>query len=171
MLPRLWLLVGSDRPTDRQCHLLSCPGQLKKGRGEREHRAVYSFVWMKNAKSARRRKSKRSRDCIVLENSDLRGERAQKKLSCWMSLSLRRKIWSAPKERQEMGQVELLNILNIWNKGHYPMIELEWSTHGNPSSCLKNRRKMRLSDLPYEDTKTLKNHFKSIPSKVRPTNH
>ena len=30
MLPRLWLLVGSDRPTDRQCHLLSCPGQLKK---------------------------------------------------------------------------------------------------------------------------------------------
>ena len=29
MLPRLWLLVGSDRPTDRQCHLLSCPGQLK----------------------------------------------------------------------------------------------------------------------------------------------
>ena len=32
-LPRLWLLVGSDRPTDRptdrQCHLLSCPGQLK----------------------------------------------------------------------------------------------------------------------------------------------
>ena len=30
MLPRLWLLVGSDRPTDRQCQLLSCPGQLKK---------------------------------------------------------------------------------------------------------------------------------------------
>ena len=34
MLPRLWLLVGSDRQTDRQtdrqCHLLSCPGQLKK---------------------------------------------------------------------------------------------------------------------------------------------
>ena len=34
MLCRLWLLVGSDRqtdrPTDRQCHLLSCPGQLKK---------------------------------------------------------------------------------------------------------------------------------------------
>ena len=33
MLPRLWLLVGSDRPrdqgTDRQCQLLSCPGQLK----------------------------------------------------------------------------------------------------------------------------------------------
>ena len=29
MLPRLWLLVGSDRQTDRQCHLLSCPGQLK----------------------------------------------------------------------------------------------------------------------------------------------
>ena len=27
---RLWLLVGSDRPTDRQCHLLSCPGQLKR---------------------------------------------------------------------------------------------------------------------------------------------
>ena len=34
MLPRLWLLVGSDRPTDRptdrHCHLLSCPGQLKR---------------------------------------------------------------------------------------------------------------------------------------------
>ena len=33
MLPRLWLLVGSDRPRDRprdrQCQLLSCPGQLK----------------------------------------------------------------------------------------------------------------------------------------------
>ena len=29
MLPRLWLLVGSDQGTDRQCHLLSCPGQLK----------------------------------------------------------------------------------------------------------------------------------------------
>ena len=33
MLPSLWLLVGSDRPTDqgtdRQCQLLSCPGQLK----------------------------------------------------------------------------------------------------------------------------------------------
>ena len=29
MFPRLWLLVGSDRPTDRQCQLLSCPGQLK----------------------------------------------------------------------------------------------------------------------------------------------
>ena len=28
MLPRLWLLIGSDRPTDRQCQLLSCPGQL-----------------------------------------------------------------------------------------------------------------------------------------------
>ena len=28
MLRRLWLLVGSDRPRDRQCHLLSCPGQL-----------------------------------------------------------------------------------------------------------------------------------------------
>ena len=24
------MLVGSDRHTDRQCHLLSCPGQLKK---------------------------------------------------------------------------------------------------------------------------------------------
>ena len=34
MLPRLWLLVGSDQgtkgPRDRQCHLLSCPGQLKR---------------------------------------------------------------------------------------------------------------------------------------------
>ena len=30
MLPRLWLLAGSDRQTDRQCHLLSCPGQLKR---------------------------------------------------------------------------------------------------------------------------------------------
>ena len=30
MLRRLWLLVGSDRPTDRQCQLLSCPGQLKR---------------------------------------------------------------------------------------------------------------------------------------------
>ena len=30
MLPRLWLLVGSDRPTDRRCQLLSCPGQLKR---------------------------------------------------------------------------------------------------------------------------------------------
>ena len=27
---RLWLLVGSDRQTDRQCQLLSCPGQLKR---------------------------------------------------------------------------------------------------------------------------------------------
>ena len=24
------LLIGSDRPTDGQCHLLSCPGQLKR---------------------------------------------------------------------------------------------------------------------------------------------
>ena len=36
----LWLLVGSDRPTDRQCHLLSCPGQLKtilaKGRRQKK---------------------------------------------------------------------------------------------------------------------------------------
>ena len=29
MLPTLWLLVGSDQGTDRQCQLLSCPGQLK----------------------------------------------------------------------------------------------------------------------------------------------
>ena len=37
MLPQLWLLVGSkgprDRPTDRQCQLLSCPGQLKSHKG------------------------------------------------------------------------------------------------------------------------------------------
>ena len=30
---------------------------------------------------------------------------------------------------------------------------------------------MRLSDLPYKDTETLKNRFKSIASKVRQTNH
>ena len=29
MSVRLWLLVDSDQGTDRQCHLLSCPGQLK----------------------------------------------------------------------------------------------------------------------------------------------
>ena len=82
-------------------------------------------------------------------------EREQKKLSWWMSLSLLRKIWSASEERQEMGQAELLNILNIWNKGHYPMIKSEWSTHGNPWSCLKNRIKMRLRNLPCQDTKNL----------------
>ena len=32
MLPRLWLLVGSKGPRDRQCNFLSCPGQLKKGK-------------------------------------------------------------------------------------------------------------------------------------------
>ena len=43
MLPRLWLLVGSDqgtdRPRDRQCQLLSCPGQLKTD--------IYTFVYSK----------------------------------------------------------------------------------------------------------------------------
>ena len=44
MLPRLWLLVGSDRPTDRQCHLLSCPGQLKSEFCQIEHLQILLVI-------------------------------------------------------------------------------------------------------------------------------
>ena len=54
MLPRLWLLVGSDRPTDRQCHLLSCPGQLKNKKRKKKLPPISclpsssrSSVWVK----------------------------------------------------------------------------------------------------------------------------
>ena len=43
MLPRLWLLVGSDRPTNQYCHLLSCPGQLKNDR-------KWLWLWVREVK-------------------------------------------------------------------------------------------------------------------------
>ena len=53
MLPRLWLLVGSDRPTDRptdrQCHLLSCPGQLKNDNPFRYLQTLHSISAEKNS--------------------------------------------------------------------------------------------------------------------------
>ena len=44
MLRRLWLLVGIDRPRDRQCQLLSCPGQLKKN-GRRAKKSFPTPLW------------------------------------------------------------------------------------------------------------------------------
>ena len=38
------MLVGSDRPTDRQCHLLSCPGQLKRTQSKGAQRQNLQFV-------------------------------------------------------------------------------------------------------------------------------
>ena len=95
MLPSLWLLVGSDRPTDqgtdRQCQLLSCPGQLKRSVCHNWrlnyllHQFLWPFqVWHKHSTNIAGRKQRKSEWIVRLrEVSDFWGSSCFLKDSKW----------------------------------------------------------------------------------------